>query len=85
MSIALVLKGTIDLIVIGQDIYRKAVAFMDAQEGFDTKGGDKKLNVMLLMRDVVLAAGKDWDSWFDHISRFIDSAKKLYNSVKAIV
>ena len=85
MSIALVLKGTIDLIVIGQEIYRKVVAFMDAQEGFNTKGSDKKLNVLALMRDVVIEAGKNWDSWYAHISHFIDSAKKLYNSVKGIV
>ena len=85
MSIATVLEGTIKMMVLGQDIYRKVVAFMDAQEGFNTSGEDKKLNVLALIRDVIIEAGKNWATWFDHIAQFIDSAKSLYNAVKAIV
>lgn len=85
MSISSTLQGTINLIQIGQEIYRKVAAFMDAQEGFDTSGKDKKTNVLLLIRDIIVEAGKNWDSWFEHVSRFIDSAKSLYNSVKGII
>ena len=85
MSIATVLSGTIDLIVVGQDIYRHVVNFMDAQEGFGQTGAQKRLNVLALIRDVIVEAGKNWDSWVEHVKRFIDSAKALYNSVKGIL
>lgn len=84
-SISTALKSTIDLMVIGQDIYRKVVSLMDAQEGFNTSGSNKKQNVLLLIRDVIVEAGKNWDSWVTHVSRFIDSAKSLYNAVKGIL
>lgn len=85
MSISAVLKSTVDMMVIGQEIYRQVLAFMDAQEKYGGTGDSKKQNVLLLIRDVIVEAGKNWDSWVTYVTRFIDSAKALYNSVKGIL
>ena len=85
MSISAVLESSVNLIVLGQDIYRKVLGFMDAQEGYNATGKDKKINVLLLIRDVIIEAGKNWNSWFEHVARFIDSAKSLYNAVKGVI
>lgn len=84
-NIATVAVGIIELIDVGQEIYRATADAMDAIEAKGSlKGSSKKDWVMDFMRDFVFSSGQSWEDWFLLIFNFIDKLKAAYNIVKTL-
>ena len=82
-NIATVAIGIIELIDVGQDIYRATVDAMDAIEAKGVvRGEDKKKWVLAFIKEFVWGLGYNWKDWVQLISDFIDKVKFVYNEVK---
>ena len=85
MSIEKALKGVVDLMVVGAEIYAAITRVMDSINHAPITGSSKKAWVLAYAKTLVIEAGKNWDKWASYISDFIDSAKSIYNAVKGAI
>lgn len=85
MSIEKALKGVVDLMVVGAEIYAAITKAMDSVNHAPIDGSSKKKWVLAYAKSLIVGAGKNWDKWASYISDFIDSAKAIYNAVKGVI
>lgn len=83
-NIANAVQGTIDLITVGREIYESVANAMDAAEKEASSGADKKAWVLAYAKSIIQEAGKNWDKWAGYIADFIDAAKSIFNSLRAL-